>query len=133
MKEVITRLNIESPVRTIEYLHIRGKGVKYRLRKDIFYMTGFKGKGTSLGAYITLYSDGWLLIRAGYESNGANIVPDSDSVLRAAFIHDVLCELRAKGSLVDTVMIHDTFRDICKADGMNKWVYKAYRLGLRLG
>ena len=134
MKETITRLNIEEPRRCIEFTHISGKGVKYRLRKDYFCRTGHKnGEAIHFGAYISLYSNGLLLIRAGYEWNGANFIPDTDSVLRAALVHDALCELHAKGLFTDHKLFNDLFQELCSEDGMNKFMCKVYRAGLKVG
>ena len=134
MKQVIIRQNIEDEERCIEYELISGKGVRYRLLKDCFYKTNIQlWEDISLG-FIRMYRGGSLHILAGYESNGANVIPDTDEVIRAAFIHDALCELLNHGDLKEFHVKHinDIFRDICIADGMDKWKYQTYRFFLRL-
>jgi hypothetical protein len=133
MKQLITRLNIEDKSRTIEFGHISGKGVKYRLLKRAEFYTGiFLGEDAHLG-FITLAKEGWLYIDPGYEWNGGNFILDRDEIMRGSLFHDALCELLARGILNDIHIpkIHDIFTHICRMDGLTGWVASFYRRRLR--
>ncbi len=85
--------------------------------------------------FIQLTPDGVLYLKHGYAWNGANVVPDTDSILRASLIHDALYQLIRNGYLG---MEHreeadKIFRKICLEDGMWGWyawtTYQAVRKG----
>ncbi|MCY4477385.1 MAG: hypothetical protein OXC70_05295 [Gammaproteobacteria bacterium] len=58
---------------------------------------GFEGHTTNTDRPYVLVRDSRLMIREGYEWNGANHFPDFPWVLRASFVHDALCQLLDEG------------------------------------
>jgi len=133
MNQTIRRLNIEDDPRCIEYLEITGKGVKYRLLKDYFTYTDiFVPEDVELGC-VGLYSDGLLHISTGYEWNGANVIKDTDSVMRASLGHDAFCELVSAGLIPKSEMkkINDNFMNDCQEDGASKIRYTIHRFFLK--
>ena len=133
MKQVTVRQNIEDELRCIEYILISGKGVKYQNAKTCIYDTGILLSNEITYNNITLTKFGILYVHAGYQWNGPNIIPDSDSSMRGSLIHDALCELLAMGLLQKhhVKRMNDIFYDVCKADGMSEWLNKLHRLGLK--
>lgn len=109
------------------------KGYRYRVAEDyrvrvrIFPPTSFRH------AYVELTTDGWLTLKAGYASNGASWCPDTESNIRAFFIHDGLCQCVQLGWLPPTLRpaIDLEYRDVCIEDGMWRWVAYSQWLALR--
>jgi hypothetical protein len=67
-------------------------GFKYRLSRPFNFPTkiyGFEG-GNS---WLWLHADGWLEARVGYVWDGASGPKDTQSVMRAALVHDCLYQL----------------------------------------
>ena len=133
MNQTIRRLNIETETRCVEYLEKPCKGVKYRLQKDYFVQTLITcPEDIELGC-IVLYKDGGLLISAGFEWNGANVVFDTDSVMRASLVHDAFCDLVNSQSIIkeNMIEINNLYRQISKEDGASRLRYTAHRFALR--
>jgi hypothetical protein len=133
MNQVIYRLNINTS-RLIEYEKISGKGVKYRLLRDIYIQTGIlPSKNLELGC-IRLSLGGFLLLRAGYEWNGGNFILDTFSVMRGSIFHDALCELYERGLLNKTQIkqFNDLFSYVCSEDGAPRWRVVTHRFILRI-
>jgi len=75
--------------------------------------------------YISLLTDGTLILRRGYPSDGASgPIRNTTQNMRSAAVHDALYEFM-RWNLLNRVewrdACDDVFRDICRADGVGKW------------
>jgi hypothetical protein len=133
IEQTIKRLYIAG-ILIMEYEEISGKGVKYRNHMTVRFMTGIKtGSPTRFGAYIEFMSDGELIIHAGYEWNGPNVIRDKAKAMRASIGHDPLVELVNAG-LIDKKhisLINDLFKKVCMEDGMGQKEAGIYRYFLK--
>jgi len=88
-------------------------GMKYRLMKTFFIQTKMKGK-TIRGSFATLAKNGRLYILKGALWNGADIIRDTENVMRESLAHDIGCAWFLKG-LIDKKMrgqFDDLFDDL---------------------
>jgi len=84
--------------------------------------------------FITLFTDGMLLIRKGYAWDGASgPAIDTKNIIRGSLVHDALYQLLRQGNL-DMSWREQADKDlkrICLEDGMSKlrawYVYKCVR------
>lgn len=112
-------------------------GYKYQLTRAILFNLGkdlqdiwSTGRTHMQGNFLTLRSDGHLLIQAGYSWDGASCFPDFDSVRRAALCHDAIYQLIREGVLPDyaRLLADRLFRQHCIEDGLPRLVaFAAYR------
>ena len=110
------------------------KGYKYQLAEDITYKTAIRPSYEATTEFITLRTNGLLIIRSGYASDGpSGLTIDTKSSITASFIHDALYELIRKGLIrpVERVTADVILAKLCIENGMWKWRacvwYKAVR------
>ena len=117
-----------------EFKYKKVKG-GYVLTEGYYYMGKVKPEFMVKHNFFHIYRTGLVLIKKGYFWNGANLIKDSKKNLRASCVHDTYCQamslyilpmkrFRAKSDRV--------FSDICKQDGMNRFIAKLYYIGLRV-
>jgi len=70
-------------------------GYKYQIHEDFYYKLTFRPVSEKVETrFITLYPDGWLVIKNGYSYDGASgITYDSKNTMRASLVHDALYQL----------------------------------------
>jgi len=81
------------------------------------------------------YRKAKLELKEGYSINGANIIPDSRSVLRGAFVHDAGWQLIEESYLPKSFAkeFDKELRGIFIEDGMNKVFANICYIGVRIG
>lgn len=113
--------------RPIKYI----KGLKYQTTQVVYYDTKCYPKEDVHTKWLTLYTDGMMIIAAGYAWDGpSGPTLDTHTFMRGSLIHDALYELMRKGyldrSFKKQADIH--LRDICFEDNMFIiriwWVYR---------
>ena len=109
---------------------------KYKLSEDYLHQAELRPAQPILTAYISLNTDGQLIIKQGYAWDGpSGITIDTDNFMRGSLVHDVLYQLMREKHLGQEHREYadGLLRDICREAGMSKirdwWVYQAVRLG----
>lgn len=76
-----------------------------------------------------------LVLNEGYSIDGADVIPDSKSVLRGAFVHDAGWQLIEEGYLHKNFAkeFDKVLKDIFIEDGMNKILANICYIGVRIG
>ena len=98
-----------------DYRELKGDDSKYKYKSkggDYVYdlapcFGGFDGQTSNTDPPYVRVLDSKLVIREGYEWNGANHFPDYPWVLRASFVHDALCQLLHEGRWSSSVETKD--------------------------
>lgn len=115
------------------------EGYKYQLERTAFFHTAITPKsGQNIETqFLSLSTDGWLKIKAGYAWDGASgpTVDTTDS-MRPSLAHDALCQLCRMGyidPLVWMSYINDYFQKLCIEDGMFVWRAHLWRAGVAIG
>ena len=110
-------------------------GFKYRLESEYSINIDIKPINPIHTDYIHLSQDGELLILAGYCWDGASgPVPDTQSNMRAALIHDALYQLMRSRQLDRGIYkkpADKIFMVICINDGVPSFIAKSYYKGLK--
>ena len=113
-------------------------GFKYQLALDYMVQTGVirdkKKEKIICTDYVTLFTDGQMLIRKGFAWDGASsIARDTKTIMRGSLIHDALYSLLRTGKL-DMKWREQSDMELWKAcceDGMWRlrawWVHRAVR------
>lgn len=105
-------------------------GYKYQLAEDYGIQTPIKPGLPIAAEYITLTTDGILMIRDGYAWDGASGPTfDSASSMRASLVHDALYQLIREGFLpiVAREDADNLLYKLCVEDGMGRiraWIWK---------
>ena len=96
---------------------------RYKLKESITYQTDIFDARIET-KYISLHTDGLLIVKTGYAWDGATFCPDFKSIMRASLVHDCLCQMINVGLLgkwcqqkADKIL-----KVICIEDGMNTWL-----------
>jgi hypothetical protein len=99
--------------------------MKYVTARRHAYQTKIRPGHDIYGKFVSLLTCGVLLIEEGCPWNGANVVPDRKSNMRASLIHDVLVGMIQAGILDPKYKteVDEEFYDICRQDGM--WLVPA--------
>ena len=114
---------------------------KFTVWEDCEYQTIVRDFRVSTRWY-ELYEDGRLFVRAGFPWDGATGAFDTDDILNASLVHDIICELVNEGLLPDWVQAlgDEEFRRIAKKDSMpwagQMWTYfvvRFYQINKRSG
>jgi hypothetical protein len=126
--------NMKASMMNTEFKYKKVKG-GYVLTEDYHYMGKVKPTFMVKHNFFQIYQTGLVIVKKGYFWNGANIVKDTKKNLRASCVHDAYCQ--ALGWYLIPMKPYrqksdETFSDICKEDGMSKFVAGLYYLGLRV-
>lgn len=99
--------------------------MKYVTARRHAYQTKVRPDHDIYGKFVSLLTCGVLLIEEGCPWNGANVVPDRKSNMRASLIHDVLVGMIQAGILDPKFKteVDEEFYDTCREDGM--WLVPA--------
>ncbi len=111
------------------------KGYKYQLADDLYFQTDFRPEDSVITERIVLDTNGLLLVRDGYASDGVSgPVVDRKTNLRGGFIHDALYQLMRMGMLphLDWREADKEFAKALKEDGAWGWVIRIDMTGLKL-
>jgi len=106
---------------------------KYILDSDYRYNCANITNQNISEIFYKLVQNGILSIKKGYPWDGATIVPDTKSVMRASLVHDCLYQMMRENGL-STQYRKDAdkiFYDICRADGLNCFIACLYYFGVR--
>ena len=110
-------------------------GFKYQLAQDYAIDISIRPVKPIDNGYITLSSEGNLMLKAGYCWDGASgPVPDTKANMRAALIHGALYQLMRCRELDRSFyksMADNVFMLICIDDGVPSWLAKSYYRGLK--
>ena len=103
-------------------------GYKYQLAEDLIVQTDIYPEQDLDTQFIRLRTDGELLLRSGYASDGPSgttIDRPKKHVMDGAFVHDALCQLFRMGLLPQDrgliIKAHKMARKIWIEKGMWKW------------
>jgi hypothetical protein len=108
-------------------------GYRYQLEQDFIMPTGIKAKVKGGNRFVQIDTEGLLILRAGYATDGATNAPDMRSLIRGSFPHDGLYQLIRLGVLEpsDRKAADRLLHQMCLEDGMPSlmaWaVYRAVR------
>lgn len=109
---------------------------KYNLHSDFRYSTGIKVDTPKDLRYLTIDSDGELLIKTGYFWDGpSGPTPDTKNFMQGSLVHDALYQLLRESVLEQRYRkrADKILRTICRKDGMSRiragLVYMAVRMG----
>ncbi|AFK66704.1 tail assembly chaperone [Colwellia phage 9A] len=107
---------------TTRFSHKKVKG-GYELLEDYMYMGYVKPLFEIRHKYFTIFPNGLILIKKGYQWNGANVIKDTKQNLRASLVHDAYCQAMALKILPMSYRLPSdrTYKKLCKSDGMNKY------------
>ena len=108
---------------------------KYKLLEDYLHQTELRPAQPITTAFISLNTDGQLIIKKGYAWDGpSGFTIDTDNFMRGSLVHDALYQLMREKHLGQEHREYadKLLRDICSEAGMSKirdwWVYQAIRL-----
>lgn len=92
-------------------------GYKYVLADTYAVKTGLRGYYAHT-EFITLDSEGNLVVKRHYAWDGATLFPDLECVRRASLIHDALCQLIRLGLLPEHCLdnVHQVLKDTVQED-----------------
>lgn len=99
------------------------KGYKYQLAKTYILNVGIHPVDPIYTDFISLGTDGILLIKSGYAWDGASgPAIDTKTILRGSLVHDALYQLIREGHLPKyaKVVADKVLHDLCIQDGMAK-------------
>ena len=103
-------------------------GYKYQLKDNYSVTIPVKPPADIITAYITLNTQGLLMLRDGYAWDGpSGPTIDTLTFMRGSLIHDALYQLMREGKLDRTVFrepVDQLLRAICIEDGM--WPFRAW-------
>lgn len=109
---------------------------KYRLLDDESFATGIEIPIEATTQFITMQTNGELLVRKGYAWDGpSGPTIDTKSFMRGSLFHDVGYQLMREAKVpIDRLKLFDQLLvDICELDGMwswrRRWVYRGVRIG----
>lgn len=109
-------------------------GYKYQITEMYRMQTGIYPEKEIHTEYISLYTNGLLIIRKGYSYDGpSGIAIDTKNFMRGSLEHDAFYQLMRMGLLPQSYRIKadKRLRDVCIEDGMWKiramWVYLGVR------
>lgn len=111
--------------------------VKYQLSEEYSTDITIKPpvKRESSGNYVTLSTEGQIVIKKGYAWDGpSGPTIDTLNFMRGSLVHDALYQLMREGKLKKThrKSADKLLRKMCKEDGMSSirasWVYYAVRM-----
>jgi hypothetical protein len=114
------------------------EGFKYQLQSDYLIRLPFPAPYVVLDhEFITITTDNYLLIKAGYAWDGpSGPTVDTSNFMRGSLVHDALYQLMRDGILSPLLFREDAdklLRTLCLEDGMSSirawWVYNGVRLG----
>ena len=99
--------------------------MKYSTARRHAFQTKIRPDHDIYGKFVSLLTCGVLIIEEGCPWNGANVVPDRRSNMRASLIHDVLVTMIQVGILDPKYKteVDEEFYDVCRQDGM--WLFPA--------
>ena len=99
--------------------------MKYITSRRHVYQTNIRPKEDIFTKFASLLTCGVLILEEWYAWNGANIVVDRPSNLRASLIHDALVTLIQQGKLDPKfkTAVDQEYYDACREDGM--WLVPA--------
>lgn len=110
------------------------EGYKYQLSEDCLVWIDIRPERACLSNYISLATDGLLIIFRGYAWDGASgPAIDTKNFRRGSLIHDALYQLLREGFLPESAreQADKELRKVCLEDGMSRlrawWVYHAVR------
>lgn len=108
-------------------------GYKYVLDKDYTVQIPIHPKKNVITQFVSLSTTGRLVIRKGYAWDGASGCPDYKSIMRGSLVHDVLYQLMRNGKLDRNQRkpADKLLREMCKEDGMNRWMAKVVYLAVQ--
>lgn len=100
--------------------------MKYVTAKRHAYQTKVFPDNDIFTQFVTLLTCGVLLIDVGYAWNGANVVVDRRTNMRASLIHDALVQLIQDGKLDQKHKrdVDEEYYGVCRDDGM--WLIPAW-------
>ena len=114
------------------------EGYDYQLEIPVTYQTTFRPQEGLIYKFITLETDGRLIIDNGYAWDGSSGGIDRGN-MRGSLIHDSLCDLVNEGLLKksDQEQVDWILKEVCLADGMSSirawWIHRAVRRFDKLG
>ena len=100
------------------------KGYKYQLAQNITYKTNIRPSYEATTEFISLRTNGILIIRSGYAWDGpSGLTIDTKSSITASCVHDALYELIRKGLIrpVERSTADVILAKLCIENGMWKW------------
>lgn len=112
------------------------KGYKYQLDRDYIMNVGIKPEKDISVMFISLFTDGTLVVRNGYAWDGpSGPTVDTDTFMRGALEHDALYQLMRMNLLPRSLRnkVDRRMQKCCLEDGMMSirawWVYRGVRIG----
>ena len=115
----------------VDYEKVKGG---YRLLRQIHIRTPYRAASFH-GKFISIYRDGWLILRPGYFWNGSNVVIDCLEDMRASAFHDAVYTLIIIGALKNSWTNRRRgdviYYDLMRADGMGYFRANGRYIGLR--
>ena len=120
-------------VKNLSYSVIK-EDYRYRLGADYTDSLTLKIKKGIQTKLYKLSPKGTLSIKQAYIWDGATGIPDTTSVFRASLVHDCLYQMMRENGLSTQYRKNadKIFYDLCRADGLNKFVAWLYYLGVRI-
>jgi len=97
------------------------EGYKYQLAEDYTHSTGIRLPSSLITDYVSLGTDGALVIRKGYAWDGpSGPTLDTKAFMRGALVHDALYQLARTFKMGDVFRkaADDLLHAICREDGM---------------
>lgn len=111
----------------IKYKEIDDEEYKYELIETYSIQTNIITSERAIDGYVVLDKSGLLTIKKRYWWDGPDYAPDIESMMRASLVHDALYQLLRSAEL--DIKWRDSsdilFRDICIADGLNRFLANA--------
>jgi hypothetical protein len=107
---------------------------KYEIAEDITRQTKIIGYEFD-HPFFSLRKNGMMTLKAGYKWNGANVVPDADSIMEGSAFHDALYQMgRRKVISDDCKLLADMLLyEICVEKGMSDWLANWVFAGVNVG
>jgi len=110
-------------------------GYLYQLAQTYEVQTHIEVEQTIYCGYVTLYTEGLIIIQKGYAWDGpSGPAIDTDNFMRGSLVHDAFYELMRKGMLDPYIYrkkADELLRTHCREDGMSWirawWVYNSLR------
>lgn len=109
-------------------------GYKYQLVEPYLINTGITVPFNIGFDWVSIKTDGTLVIEKGYAWDGATGAYDNPAIMRAALVHDALYQLIRLGAIPEDkrIIADKLLKNIAIEDGVNKfraaYVYAAVRL-----
>lgn len=124
-------------MKTIKYRDMSDRHYKYVLFESYEEMTGILPKEDIHLHYLSLHTDGRLIIVEDYAWDGpSGPAIDTKNFMRGSLVHDALYQLMRLGALDAAVyrkQADELLQRICLEDGMSRlrawWVYMGVRIG----